>query len=144
MLNEAFTPAEVQQALRKLNDGEAAGLSGEPTELLRCATLKRQMARWMMSDTANYQQVQHKRGQLCCCFVDLKGAYDSVPRKQLWQTLVGLGIYGNMIKGIRAYQQSGSCQGGRPPLQHAQILPGRQAELSPQPDIVWFEHGWFV
>ena len=40
MLNEAFTPPEVQQALRKLNNGKAAGLSGEPAELLRYATLK--------------------------------------------------------------------------------------------------------
>jgi len=40
MLNEAFTPAEVQQALRKLNNCKAVGLSGEPAELLRCATLK--------------------------------------------------------------------------------------------------------
>ncbi len=35
MLNEAFTPAEVQQALRKLNSGKAAGLSSAPAELLR-------------------------------------------------------------------------------------------------------------
>jgi len=34
--------------------------------------------------------------------VDLKGAYDGVPRKQLWQTLAGLGIHGNMLKGIKA------------------------------------------
>jgi len=34
--------------------------------------------------------------------VNLKGAYDSVPRKQLWQTLAGLGIHGNMLKGIKA------------------------------------------
>ena len=40
MLNEAFTLAEVQQALRKLNNCKAVGLSGEPAELLRCATLK--------------------------------------------------------------------------------------------------------
>ncbi len=40
MLNEAFTPAEVLQALRKLNTGKAAGLSGKPAELLRYATLK--------------------------------------------------------------------------------------------------------
>ncbi len=48
------------------------------------------------------QQVQHNKGQLFCCFVDLKGAYDSVPRKQLWQTRAGLGIHGNMLKGIKA------------------------------------------
>ena len=40
MLNEMFTPAEVQQALRKLNNDKAAGLSGERAELLRYATLK--------------------------------------------------------------------------------------------------------
>ncbi len=40
MLDEAFKPAEVQQALRKLDNGKAAGLSSEPAELLRYATLK--------------------------------------------------------------------------------------------------------
>jgi len=36
------------------------------------------------------QQVQHKKGQLFCCFVDLEGAYDSVPRKKLLQSWLGL------------------------------------------------------
>jgi len=35
------------------------------------------------------QQVQHKKGQLFCCFVALEGAYDSVPRKKLLQSWLG-------------------------------------------------------
>ncbi len=49
-----------------------------------------------------YQQVQHKKAQLFCCFIDLKGAYNSVPCRQLWQTVAGLAIHGNMLKGVKA------------------------------------------
>ncbi len=46
-------------------------------------------------------QVQHC-GQQFYCFVDLKGAYDNVPRRHLWRILTGLGLHGNMSRGIKA------------------------------------------
>ena len=54
------------------------------------------------------QEVQHHKGHLYCCFVDLKGAYDNVPRDLLWQTLAGLGMSGKMLECIKSmYANSG-------------------------------------
>ena len=47
------------------------------------------------------QETQMQKGYLFCCFVDLKGAYDTVPRDLLWQTLTGLGLHGDMLACIR-------------------------------------------
>jgi len=48
------------------------------------------------------QGVQHHKGHLYCCFVDLKGAYDNIPRDLLWQTLAGLGMSGKMLECIKS------------------------------------------
>ncbi len=85
------------------------------------------------------QQVQHKKGQRFCCFVE-KGAY--VPRKQLGQTPAGLGIHGNMLKGIKAMYNN--SQVAVKVAGHHGNMHKSCAGLSPQPDIVWFVHGWLV
>ncbi len=56
------------------------------------------------------QQVIEHKARLYCCFVDLKGAYDTVPRSQLWQTLISLGIHGEMLRLIQGlYANSFMC-----------------------------------
>jgi hypothetical protein len=39
---------------------------------------------------------------LCCCFVDLTAAFDSVPREVLWQRLHPLGVPGRMLSTMQA------------------------------------------
>jgi len=125
MFNEGFTPAEVQQALRKMNNGKAGGLSSEPVDLLRYATLKAPDGKVEFTETHDLRSLFQAgfRPALSCrhllmmlqhfiskystrkgsCSAALwKGAYDCVPRKQVWQALAGLGIHGNMLKGIKA------------------------------------------
>ena len=38
-----------------------------------------------------------KAGKLYCCFVDIRKAFDTVPRHLLWQVLKDLGIYGCIL-----------------------------------------------
>ena len=72
--------------------------------------------------------------------MDLKGAYDGVPRKQLWQTLAGLGIHGNMLKGIKAMYTNSQAAVKMAGNTHMSCLGVKQC----WPNIVWFVHGWFV
>ena len=43
----------------------------------------------------------HKQ-PLFCCFLDLKGAYDRVPRRVLWTALQRLGVHGQMLAAVQA------------------------------------------
>ncbi|KAK9843752.1 hypothetical protein WJX81_004916 [Elliptochloris bilobata] len=44
----------------------------------------------------------HLRQPLFCCFLDLKGAYDRVPRALLWQALQRLGVHGRMLGALQS------------------------------------------
>ncbi|KAK9819062.1 hypothetical protein WJX81_004721 [Elliptochloris bilobata] len=42
------------------------------------------------------------RQPLFCCFLDLKGAYDRVPRALLWQALQRLGVHGRRLGALQS------------------------------------------
>jgi len=44
------------------------------------------------------EQSKAKKKPLYCCFVDLKKAFDTVPREALWQVLVGLGVKARFLR----------------------------------------------
>ncbi|KAK9836006.1 hypothetical protein WJX81_005419 [Elliptochloris bilobata] len=44
----------------------------------------------------------HLRQPLFCCFLDLKGAYNRVPRALLWQALQRLGVHGRMLGALQS------------------------------------------
>jgi hypothetical protein len=48
----------------------------------------------------------HQRQPLFCCFLDLKGAYDRVPRALLWQALQRLGVQGPLLAAIQSLYSS--------------------------------------
>jgi hypothetical protein len=43
------------------------------------------------------KQSKAKKKPLYCCFVDLKNAFDIVPREMLWYVLAGLGVEGRFL-----------------------------------------------
>ncbi len=43
------------------------------------------------------EQARFQKKQLYTCFVDLKKAFDTIPRDLLWQVLEGLGISGRIL-----------------------------------------------
>jgi len=47
-------------------------------------------------------RARHLRQPLVCCFLDLQGAYDRVPRPLLWQALARLGLHGAMPAAIQS------------------------------------------
>ena len=58
----------------------------------------------------------HLRQPLFCCFLDLKGAYDCVPRALLWQALQRLGMLGPLLAAIQLLYSSAEyaiCVSGR-------------------------------
>jgi hypothetical protein len=44
------------------------------------------------------EQSKAKKKPLYCYFVDLKKAFDTMPREVLWQVLVGLGVKGHFLR----------------------------------------------
>jgi hypothetical protein len=48
------------------------------------------------------EQSKAKKKPLYCCFVDLKKAFDIVPREVLWQVLAGLGVKGRFLRCLQA------------------------------------------
>jgi hypothetical protein len=44
------------------------------------------------------EQARFQKKKLYTCFVDLKKAFDTVPRDLLWQVLEGLGISGRILE----------------------------------------------
>jgi len=48
------------------------------------------------------EQSKAKKKPLYYCFVDLKKAFDIVPREALWQVLAGLGVKGRFLRCLQA------------------------------------------
>ncbi len=48
------------------------------------------------------KQARFQKKKLYTCFVDLKKAFDTVPRDLLWQVLEGLGISGRILECLRS------------------------------------------
>ena len=48
------------------------------------------------------ERQRQRRQRLFVCFLDLKGAFDHVPRPLLWQILQRLGIHGKMMAATRS------------------------------------------
>jgi hypothetical protein len=48
------------------------------------------------------EQSKAKKKPLYCCFVDLKKAFDIMPREALWQVLAGLGVKGCFLRCLQA------------------------------------------
>jgi hypothetical protein len=58
----------------------------------------------------------HDSLPLYCCFLDLQGAFDRVPRPLLWQVLCRLGVHGQMLQAVKSLYESafvGMNIGGR-------------------------------
>jgi hypothetical protein len=56
------------------------------------------------------EQARFFKKQLYICFVDLKKAFDIVPRDLLWQVLEGLGISGSILECLRSmYRKDQAC-----------------------------------
>ncbi len=56
------------------------------------------------------EQARFQKKKLYTCFVDLKKAFDTVPRDLLWQVLEGLGISGRILECLRSmYRQDQAC-----------------------------------
>jgi hypothetical protein len=56
------------------------------------------------------EQAKFQKKKLYTCFVDLKKAFDTVPRDLLWQVLEGLGISGRILECLRSmYCQDQAC-----------------------------------
>ena len=50
------------------------------------------------------------KGRLYCCFVDLRKAFDTVPRDLLWQVLSKLGLQGRLLRALKSmYSQDSAC-----------------------------------
>ena len=43
------------------------------------------------------KQTRKREQKLCCCFVDFKKAFDSIPRQQLWEVLQAKGVSGQFL-----------------------------------------------
>ena len=53
---------------------------------------------------------RNSKRKLYCCFVDLKKAFDSVPRTTLWEVLAAKGITGDILKCIQSiYAKDEAC-----------------------------------
>ena len=65
------------------------------------------------------------QGNLSLCFVDLRKAYDSVPRDLLWQTLEDHGLGGKFLNLIKALYASDRIRIVVNGLQSDPIHPGR-------------------
>jgi hypothetical protein len=48
------------------------------------------------------EQSKAKKKPLYCCFVDLKKAFNIMPREALWQVLAGLGVKGCFLRCLQA------------------------------------------
>lgn len=48
-------------------------------------------------DKQRQSRQKGKTGKLCCCFVDFRKAFDTVPRHLLWQVLEEFGIQGRIL-----------------------------------------------
>jgi hypothetical protein len=56
------------------------------------------------------EQARFQKKKLYICFVNLKKAFDIVPRDLLWQVLEGLGISGRILECLRSmYCQEQAC-----------------------------------
>jgi hypothetical protein len=56
------------------------------------------------------EQARFQKKKLYTCFVDLKKAFDIVPRDLLWQVLEGLGISGRILECLCSmYYQDQAC-----------------------------------
>ena len=53
-------------------------------------------------DKQRQTRLKGKAGKLFCCFVDLRKAFDTVPRAVLWQVLEELGVTGRILDVIKS------------------------------------------
>ena len=53
-------------------------------------------------DKQRQTRLKGKAGKLCCCFVDFRKAFDTVPRAVLWQVLEELGVAGRILDVIKS------------------------------------------
>ena len=54
------------------------------------------------------ERQKQRRQQLYVCFLDLKGAFDRVPRQLLWQSLQQLGLHGHMLAAVQSLYSTAS------------------------------------
>ena len=55
-------------------------------------------------------EAKHHDTPLYACFLDLKGAYDSVQRPLLWQALQRLGVHGRMLAALQSLYEGSTVR----------------------------------